>query len=322
MNARSTGSSAATPLVSVVIPSFNRVAWLRAAVSSVFAQSFTDWELIIADDGSDPETRGYLAGLHECARVAVLLFAHSGNPGAVRNAAVRAARGEWLAFLDSDDLWHPAKLATQLALLRNNPHCLWSFGAIDRIDSAGRLLPGARRPRPRPQGDVLEHVISWRAGVAMPSVMIKRELFLRIGGFDEAHPMFEDFDLWLSLAAASPACALDIPVVSVRFHDQHFSSQGERALREWIGLFERWKPRLASPRLQRALEAQCVACTIRIAVLQASEGRRMKAWRTWLYERPRAWRHPGWWSGALRVAVRCVLRASPAREGGPSRQAV
>jgi glycosyltransferase involved in cell wall biosynthesis len=295
------------PTVSVIMPSFNRLAYLRQAAASVFAQSFTDWELIVADDGSDPETRRYLQTLQDLPRVVLLLLPHSGIPGAVRNAAARVARGEWLAFLDSDDLWHPSKLATQLAVMRANPQRLWSFGAIERIDAAGSVIARSRRrPQPRPQGDILEHVIRWRAGIAMPTVMVKRELFLQTGGFDQSQPMFEDFDLWLRLAAASPASAVDTPLVSVRFHGDHFSSHGERALQDWIELFERWKPRLAAPRLQRALEAQCVNCTIGIARLQAMGGRRLDAFRTLFGARPGAWRLAAWWSGALRVALRCT----------------
>ena len=233
------------PTVSAVMPSYNRLNFLRAAVASVLAQTFTDWELIIADDGSDDETRQYLEGLRTTPRIKLLLLKHCGNPGAVRNAAVRAARGEWLAFLDSDDLWHPDKLATQLALMRDNPRWRWSYDAIDRIDSGGSVIPRpGGQPRSRPQGDILEEVIRWRAAVAMPTVVVQRALFDEAGGFDETQRMFEDFDLWMRLAATSPAGVLDTPLVSVRFHGEHYGARGEAALREWIALFERWSARL------------------------------------------------------------------------------
>src|SRR5215831_394736 len=90
----------ATALVSVVLPTFNRLQFLRAAVESVCAQTFTGWELLIADDGSGGETRGYLQSLAGDPRITVLYLAHSGRPSAARNAALRRARGEYVAFLD------------------------------------------------------------------------------------------------------------------------------------------------------------------------------------------------------------------------------
>jgi glycosyltransferase involved in cell wall biosynthesis len=95
--------SETAPFVSVVLPTFNRLGFLRQAVDCVFAQTFTDWELIIADDGSDEITRRYLCSLECNTSVSVLLLAHSGCPAKVRNAALRAARGTYVAFLDSYD---------------------------------------------------------------------------------------------------------------------------------------------------------------------------------------------------------------------------
>src|SRR5262245_55647877 len=102
--------SAPSPVVSIVLPAFNRLVYLRAAVASVFKQSFTDWELIIGDDGSDEDTRAYLGTLDQPPRVKVLWLAHTGNPAVVRNAALLEAKGEFVAFIDSDDEWLPDKL--------------------------------------------------------------------------------------------------------------------------------------------------------------------------------------------------------------------
>jgi len=116
-----------TPTVSIVLPTFNRLPYLRAAVDSVFAQSFQDWELIIADDGSDAETSAYLQTVAGMPRVKLLCLPHTGNPPAVRNAALREAHAEYVAFLDSDDIWLPRKLESQLASLRCRPTRKWSY---------------------------------------------------------------------------------------------------------------------------------------------------------------------------------------------------
>ena len=308
--------------VSVILPSYNRPAFLRAAVDSVFAQTLPDWELVIADDGSDGETRGYVQALGRDPRVQVVSLDHSGNPGAVRNAAAQRARGHWLAFLDSDDVWMADKLERQLQAMAAHPERQWSYGAIDRIDATGNVIPRRTPAHPRPQGDILEDVIRWRAGIAMPTVMVTRELFARVGGFDEAHPMFEDFDLWLRLATASPATAIDVPLAGVRFHATHYGSHGERGYRDWIALFERWRPRISAAHLQRALDEQCVACLIGIAHARIAAGRPVDALRVMFEGRPGAWHHANWWTGATRIALRSLLPLPHARAArGPEHAA-
>src|SRR6185312_17059667 len=92
-----------TPLVSVVLPTFGRLHYLRPTVDCIRRQSFEDWELLVADDGSDAETREYLRALATESRVRVIWLAHTGVPAIVRNTALHEARGEYVAFLDSDD---------------------------------------------------------------------------------------------------------------------------------------------------------------------------------------------------------------------------
>src|SRR5258708_34074473 len=121
-----------TPAISIILPTFNRLKYLRLAVDSVFAQTFADWELLIADDGSDEETRAYLRGLENLPRVKVIWLSHSGNPSAVRNAALREARGDYIAFLDSDDMWMPAKLEPQIYVLTAS-HRRWLDPGYFRI---------------------------------------------------------------------------------------------------------------------------------------------------------------------------------------------
>src|SRR3954468_14130226 len=118
------------PLVSIVLPAFDRAGYLRSAIESVLAQSLTSWEMIVADDGSGPETAEYLRGLGD-PRIRVLWLTHSGNPSIARNAALRDARGTYVAFLDSDDLWEPDKLEAQTAALRARGECHWSFTNVD-----------------------------------------------------------------------------------------------------------------------------------------------------------------------------------------------
>ena len=130
-----------TPDVSIILPTFNRLTYLREAIDSVLAQTYTDWELIIADDGSADETRTFLRSIRD-GRVKTLWLRHCGNPGAVRNRALAEAKGIYLAFLDSDDIWTPRKLEIQLNLTRSRGDRRWSYTRDRPIESAAICCPG------------------------------------------------------------------------------------------------------------------------------------------------------------------------------------
>src|SRR5258708_129590 len=204
--------------------------YLPAAVNSVFAQTFRDWELILADDGSGEGTRAYLRALSERhpgeqSQIQVIWLSHTGNPGVARNAALRKARGEYVAFLDSDDLWMPTKREVQVAALRGAPDCGWSYTDHIRIDPAGKSINWQRDPRRKLyEGDIVEPLIRLQAGIPTPSVLAERALIERAGGFDEQQGLHKDYDLWLRLALLSKVRTLAAPPTRVRPHDAPFST--------------------------------------------------------------------------------------------------
>ena len=124
------------PAVTVVIPTFNRLALLRQAVDSIKAQTFHDWELLVVDDGSTDQTVEYLQAEQD-QRIDLIRSAHCGNVGAVRNLGVSHARGRFVAFLDSDDLWKPTKLERQITALRSRG-AQWSYTGYEIVDESGR----------------------------------------------------------------------------------------------------------------------------------------------------------------------------------------
>ena len=175
-------SSGIARQVSIVVPTYNRTAYLRDAVDSVLAQTYQDWELILADDGSGVEMTSYLAGLSQTPRVKVLRLPHSGNPSVVRNAGIRAASGVFVAFLDSDDVWLPTKLERQITLHQSHPERRWSYVAMERIHADGTLMQG--QPLfPTPDGAIFEQLLTLKADVSMSSVMAERALLEGIGCF-------------------------------------------------------------------------------------------------------------------------------------------
>ena len=221
-----TTAVATTPSVSVILPTFNRLKYLRFAVGSVFAQTLADWELIIADDGSDGETRAYLSALQSEPRVRVIWLPHCGNPAAVRNCALRQARGEYLAFLDSDDEWLPTKLERQIGALRVCTGRRWSYTGAITIDASGEPYAPAATPRPH-RGAILELLLMHEVSIWTPAVVADRRLVAEVGGFDEQLLLFEDCDLWLRLACRSEIDLIDEPLTRVRrSHDQHYGEAG------------------------------------------------------------------------------------------------
>src|SRR5882724_1495319 len=278
------------PLVSVVVPTYNRLQYLPAAVSSVLGQTFGQWELIIADDGSDEETLAYLQTLEQLTRVKVLRLSHSGNPASARNAALREARGEYVAFLDSDDTWMPTKLEVQLAALRAAPDCHWSYTDHVRINEAGQSINSQRDPnRTLPGGDIVEPLLRLRAGTPTPTIMAERQLIERAGGFDEQQRLHEDYDLWLRLALLSKVLVLKEPLACVRRHDEHFSSGGVRSYEARLRVFEKMHGRLTQLRLQFVLRAERARHAGALAVAYAASGDGAGVWRTIVASWPYSW---------------------------------
>jgi GT2 family glycosyltransferase len=186
------------PLVSVIIPTYNRGAMLVEAVDSVLAQSYRDRELIVVDDGSTDGTSGDLAARFD-ARLSLFTQQRSGV-AAARNAGVRAAQGNYIAFLDSDDFWLPQKLERQIDFM------LRAGAAISQTDEVwvrNGVRVNPRNKHRKPSGDVFR--ASLELCLVSPSaVVMTRELFDRTGGFDEAFPVCEDYDLWLRIARNHP----------------------------------------------------------------------------------------------------------------------
>jgi glycosyltransferase involved in cell wall biosynthesis len=282
------------PQVSIVLPSYNRERYLRQAVDSVFAQTFLDWELILADDGSGAATARYLEDLDRVAQVNVLRLAHSGNPSVARNAALRMARGAYVAFLDSDDVWLPTKLEMQLALHQSRPERRWSYVAMERIYEDATLMQGEPK-RPTPAGAIFEQLLVLRADVSMSSVMAERALLEQVGGFDEAQPFFEDFDLFLRLSLHSDVSVVEQPLVRMRSHSEHYSADRIGMHEGRARLLAKMKPFADRSGLGKVARREQNSNSTDLARAYATSGRLREAlqllWRT----RGAAWRDARWW---------------------------
>jgi glycosyltransferase involved in cell wall biosynthesis len=224
-----TAGSSRKPAVAVILPTFDRLAFLREAVESVRAQTMTDWDLVVADDGSTDESAAWVESLDD-ARISVERRPHTGNKAALRNLGVARTTAEWIAFIDSDDRWHPEKLERQLAFHRGNPRFRWSHTARRLVDATGAALPDTLSRWEPHTGWILEHLLTLSANIALPSVMVHRALLHEVGGFDETYPWVEDFELWFRLAERAECGVVDEVLLDVRKHRRLTLQVPERSL--------------------------------------------------------------------------------------------
>lgn len=213
------------PLVSVVIPTFNRKELCKRAVNSVFSQTYTEWELIVVDDASEDGTcaEDLFSGQN---KNAYYLF-NSVNSGVsrARNVGAAHARGEWIAFLDSDDEWHRKKIEKQVLWAQRHPN--YSIVQTKEI----WVRNGVRVNPPKTHEKVADYIFKKsleRCMITPSSVMIKRSLFNSIGGFNESLPACEDYDLWLRISLRHPV-GLVKEYLLTRYggHDDQLSSSIE-----------------------------------------------------------------------------------------------
>ncbi|NNL68162.1 MAG: glycosyltransferase [Myxococcales bacterium] len=204
---RPSGERTGAVRVSVVIPTFERAELVARAVDSVRSQSTPVDEILVVDDGSTDGTAGRLAALYPGMRVE--RQAHRGV-SAARNRGVELARGDWVAFLDSDDEWLPAKMERQLAALAAAPQYRWVHCHEVWVRRGRRVNP--RRRHTKSGGEIFESCLPLCV-VSPSAVLIERRWLVEQGGFDEALPACEDYDLWLRLAAREPILYIDEPLL-------------------------------------------------------------------------------------------------------------
>jgi glycosyltransferase involved in cell wall biosynthesis len=209
--------------VTVIIPTYNRAQFIADAIRSVQAQTVTDVEIIVADDGSTDNTAEIVSGFGPS--VTYLCLQHRGQPAASRNSGLRYARGEFVAFLDSDDLYFPHKLALQMAAFDAHPGVglVYSDACFFHHDPArpiGHRLDGL----PKPTGNVFPTLLTCNF-LSTTTVLIRRSCLDVVGEFDE-NPEFiavEDYDFWLRIAAKFPIVFAPGAVGAIRHHNQNIS---------------------------------------------------------------------------------------------------
>ncbi len=193
--------------ISVIIPTWNRAGCLPAALDSVFAQSLVPHEVIVVDDGSTDNSRAIIQRHYRTVR-----YIHQENRGvsSARNTGIRAAAGDWIALLDSDDRWEAHKLERQQRALQGRPGAKICHSDEIWIRNGKRVNP--MKKHAKRGGRIFQHCLPLCV-ISPSAALIRRELFDEIGLFDEALPACEDYDLWLRICAIHPVLYLDEPLL-------------------------------------------------------------------------------------------------------------
>ena len=216
------------PEVSVVIPTHDRSHFLALTLASALWQENVDLEVIVVDDGSRDATGEIVAALHD-PRVRLIRHETPEGVSSARNDGIDEAGGAWVAFLDDDDLWAPAKLRAQLRAA-NGAGSAWAYTGVVKIDERQRVIGG--RPPPSPQ-EVFARLGRWNlVPGGCSGVIAAREVLTAVGQFDRRLVNLADWDLWIRLARTGPpACAPD-PLVAYRLHRRQASLDVSLILRE------------------------------------------------------------------------------------------
>jgi len=183
------------PLVSVVIPVFNGATFVARAVDSVLAQTCKDFEIIVVDDGSTDDTQAVLDRLAKRSGI-ICLHQKNAGPAQARNLGIKLASGEYIAFLDCDDIWFPEKLEEQLAILRGNSQLGLVHSNYEVIDPTGRVIHRMRAGHSR---KALHIAFTGGQAPLLSTTLISRALLERVGGFDPNLWVSEDSDLGIRL---------------------------------------------------------------------------------------------------------------------------
>jgi Glycosyl transferase family 2 len=215
------------PLVSIIMPTYNRAAYIIESIRSVQGQTYTNWELIIVDDGSDDETEQLITELKD-QRIQFLKAGRIAINGKIKNIGILKARGEFIAFIDSDDLWHPEKMEKQVAALKEYPEAAFSLTGGYNF----RILHQPveffyKQSKGVCYGDVLTSFFESKTAATIPSLLFRKNCVQSIGYFEETGS-FSDIGFILKLASHFKAAIL---YEHLLFRRLHHSNDNDR---NWI----------------------------------------------------------------------------------------
>jgi len=218
-----------SPTVSVIIPTYNRAHLIGRAIQSVLNQTYQDFEIIVVDDGSTDNTKEIVKSLDD-KRIRYIRHKENKGGGAARNTGIKAAIGEYIAFLDSDDEWLPEKLECQMKVFKNaGSEVGVVYTGFIYIDELGEYTNGQHIPEKR--GWIYEDILVENCVGTASTVLVKRKCFEKAGLFDENLPSCQDWEMWIRLAREHQFDFIEDPLVKYHIHKSRISTDLEAKIK-------------------------------------------------------------------------------------------
>ncbi|WP_395074195.1 glycosyltransferase family 2 protein [Flavobacterium sp.] len=219
------------PLVSVIIPTYKRVNYLKLTLDSIINQTFQDFEIIVIDDGSPSDENLILCNNYK--KVYYIKIENSGGPAKPRNIGIKEAKGKYIAFVDDDDLWLPSKLEKQIAILEQNLDFGLVHSCCEIIDEKGvaknEIIGRPGTPDVKHGNVSLRMMGNWTIMSSTP--LVRKEVIEKVGFFNEKMlPAGEDVEYWTRTSFCTKFYYIDKPLVQYRVHNNNISNQKTKYL--------------------------------------------------------------------------------------------
>ena len=220
--------------VTVIIPVYNGERFIRRALDTVLQQTYPVSQIIVTDDGSTDATREIVSG--EYAGRVTLIEQRNGGPAKARNAGLRVSTGEFIAFLDADDWWEPAKIETQLRVLQEHPEAVGNYTALRVVSDKGEFLVDLK---PVDHTNLRETLRWCNPGIPPSSVLLRRSAIEELeSGFDERQMGSEDWNMWFRLIVKGPFCICPEPLTDYRSAPGGLSGDADHMYNDFMKMLD------------------------------------------------------------------------------------
>ncbi|MFA4955758.1 MAG: glycosyltransferase [Candidatus Methanoperedens sp.] len=228
------------PKVSVIMNCYNSSTYLREAIDSVYAQTYRDWEIIFWDNASTDNSAAIAKSFDEKLRY---FHAEKTVPlGHARNLAIEKARGEYIAFLDCDDMWLPEKLEKQIEFLESHDDIAMVYSDILNIDGNGKSIENYLKNKKFYRGNIFENLLIYNF-IAILTVVIRKKILDKVGMFDNNYMIDEDYELFLRISESHKIDFLDTPLAKYRIHGNNWCKKTDILVKEQNKILNYWMDR-------------------------------------------------------------------------------
>jgi glycosyltransferase involved in cell wall biosynthesis len=233
--------SSKPPLVSVIIPTYNRVRVISRAIESALQQTLTDYEIIVVDDGSTDNTREFLSK-NFANKIRYIGKPKNEGLASARNTGIEASRGTYIALLDDDDLWLPEKLALQIDLAQKNPSLGLVYCGACKVNEDGELL---EQIKPSKRGAIFEDMLYRNYLLGPASIaLIAKDVLLKAGYFDKNLCPCADWDMWIRIARCAEVDFVEEPLVHYVLHDNNMHKDLAAMEKDTFAILNKYWPPL------------------------------------------------------------------------------